>query len=62
MADAERHTTYVGSPALFLLSQASPHLGHASGLPVDFQIQSQTAANERHGGRKRVPLGLFPHT
>jgi hypothetical protein len=38
------------------------HLSQASGLPVDFQIQGQTVANEKFGGERRIPLGLFPQT
>jgi hypothetical protein len=33
-------------------------LSESTGLPVDFQIQRQTQANERHKG-KRNALGLF---
>lgn len=28
-----------------------------TGLPVDFQVQRMTEANERHGGKQRNPLG-----
>lgn len=35
------------------------HLSHATGLPVDFQIQSQTHADE-YRGMTRIPLGIFP--
>jgi hypothetical protein len=28
-----------------------------TGLPVDFQVQRMTEANERHGGKPRNPLG-----
>ncbi len=27
------------------------------GLPIDFQFQQRTAANEKHAGKKRNPLG-----
>lgn len=30
----------------------------ATGLPVDFQFQRRTEANELYGGMKRNPLGL----
>lgn len=30
-----------------------------SGLPVDFQIQRMTEANEKYGGQPRNPLGTF---
>jgi hypothetical protein len=29
-----------------------------TGLPVDFQIEQQTAANAEHGGKVRHPLGV----
>lgn len=32
-------------------------LAAQTGLPVDFQIQRMTEANERHGGKVRNPLG-----
>ena len=28
-----------------------------TGLPIDFQVQRMTEANERHGGLRRNPLG-----
>ena len=34
------------------------YLSDASGLPVDFQIQRMTEANEKHGGKPRSPLGM----
>jgi hypothetical protein len=56
-----------GNPRLhplwsLLCSSISVHLSQASGLPVDFQIQGQTVANEKFGGERRIPLGLFPQT
>ena len=36
----------------------SAYLRERSGLPVDFQIQRTTEANERHGGKVRNPLGM----
>lgn len=35
------------------------HLSHKTGLPVDFQIQSDTYAQE-YRGLRRIPLGIFP--
>lgn len=32
--------------------------GEMTGLPVDFQVQQQTAVNESFAGKARVPLGL----
>ena len=34
------------------------YLSERSGLPVDFQIQRMTEANERHAGKVRNPLGM----
>lgn len=34
------------------------HLRQRVKLPIDFQIQRQTEANARHGGKARNPLGL----
>jgi hypothetical protein len=55
----------IGNPRLnpmwsLLCSSISVHLSQASGLPVDFQIQAQTVANEKHPGQRRIPLGLYP--
>jgi hypothetical protein len=36
----------------------STYLHERTGLPVDFQIQSATVANERYGGKPRNPLGM----
>lgn len=35
----------------------SNYLSDTSGLPVDFQIQRMTQANEKFGGKPRNPLG-----
>ena len=32
-----------------------------TGLPIDFQIQQMTRANERYGGHRRDALGFVPH-
>lgn len=42
-----------------LCSSTSLWLGQATGLPVDFQVQSQSIST-RYAGCPRVPLGLFP--
>lgn len=34
------------------------HLAARTGMPIDFQIQEQTAANHHHGNKMRNPLGL----
>ena len=41
-----------------LCTSISMYLSTASGLPVDFQIQRQTQANEKHQG-PRSALGIF---
>lgn len=33
------------------------YLREMSGLPIDFQIQRRTEANERHQGKQRNPVG-----
>jgi hypothetical protein len=42
---------------MLLTSAISGHLSKITGLPVDFQFQPMTFANERHRGT-RHPLGL----
>lgn len=42
-----------------LCSSTSLWLGQAAGLPVDFQVQSQTRACS-YAGLPRVALGVFP--
>lgn len=42
---------------LLLTVSISEHLSRVTGLPVDFQFQPQTHANERHKGRRNA-LGL----
>jgi hypothetical protein len=34
------------------------YLRERTGLPVDFQIQQRSLANERYGGKMRNPLGM----
>ena len=36
----------------------SQYLTDASGLPVDYQVQRMTEANEKFGGRHRNPIGM----
>ena len=36
----------------------SEYLGRLSRLPVDYQVQRMTEANERYGGKSRNPLGV----
>lgn len=42
-----------------LCSAVSLHLAQASGLPVDFQIQSTSIAEAKFGGCRRIALGVF---
>ena len=49
----------VGKRGLALLGLAiGEYLAARTGLPIDFQIQQQTAANHHHPGGMRNPLGL----
>ncbi|MEA5453277.1 hypothetical protein SPF06_00945 [Sinomonas sp. JGH33] len=49
----------IGHPAIWFLGLAiGQYLASLTGLPIDFQIQRQTQANETHGGKHRNPLGL----
>lgn len=41
----------------FLGIAIGQYLASTTGLPIDFQIQQTTAANEEHGGGYRNPLG-----
>lgn len=41
-----------------LCAAVSAYLSQRSGLPVDFQIQSASVANERFGDKPRNPLGM----
>lgn len=43
---------------IFLGLAIGEYLAARTGLPIDFQIQQQTAANKHHGGNPRNPLGL----
>lgn len=42
-----------------MCTSISDYLSKVSGLPIDFQIQRQTQANEQHKGQHRSALGLF---
>lgn len=54
-----RNESGYANPLWSLMCQSiSLWLSQQSGLPVDFQIQRQTRANEEHHGR-RQPLGIF---
>ena len=45
---------------LLMTTALSAHLSKASGLPIDFQFQPQTFANERHKGPRNA-IGLRIH-
>jgi hypothetical protein len=42
----------------FLGIAVGQYLASLTGLPIDFQFQQQTAANEAHAGLRRNPLGV----
>jgi hypothetical protein len=42
-----------------ICSAVSEHLARITGLPVDFQVQRRTQANEQYNGR-RSALGIYP--
>lgn len=51
---------FAGTPEGFatLLDFAlAAYVRELTGLPVDFQVQRMTEANERHAGKQRNPLG-----
>ena len=53
--------SHVAASGLWSLTCASisEWLQARTGLPIDFQIQRQTQANEQHKGRPRSAIGLF---
>ncbi len=53
-----RPPSYLNPLWSLLCSSISLYLSQHSGLPVDFQIQQQTAANEMYNG-KRSAIGVF---
>lgn len=56
--DAQNNGAWEMDPKWSLLTAAiSGHLTKITGLPIDFQFQPMTFANERHKGR-RNPMGL----
>lgn len=60
LADEEYDALMAGTPDGFatLLDLAlGAYIRELTGLPIDFQVQRMTEANERHGGRQRNPLG-----
>lgn len=57
--DDDRYDALVTSPALRTMLDLAfgAYLREMTGLPVDFQIQRRTQANEKHKGTGRNPLG-----
>jgi hypothetical protein len=48
------------NPMFSLMTAAISALGaQYTGLPIDFQFQSQGHANQHYGGETRIPLGLW---
>ena len=45
-------------PLPFVNRMVTFYLRGATGLPIDFNVQQMTAANEKHGGKIRNPMGL----
>jgi hypothetical protein len=60
LADKQYDRLMKGTPEGFatLLDLAlGAYLRELTGLPIDFQVQRMTEANERHAGLQRNPLG-----
>jgi hypothetical protein len=60
LIDEHYDSLMAGTPpgyATLLDFALSAYLREMTGLPVDFQIQRMTEANERHAGKQRNPLG-----
>lgn len=52
-------STWEFDPKWILITTGiAEYLRNATGLPIDFQIQSQTHANKVHKGKPRHPLGM----
>ena len=60
LADEDYDALMAGTPdgyATLLDLALGAYVRDLTGLPIDFQVQRQTEANERHGGKQRNPLG-----
>lgn len=57
--DDERYDALISSPEVRTMLDIafSAYLYTMTGLPIDFQIQRRTQANEIHAGKQRNPLG-----
>lgn len=65
LGDDEYDALMAGTPPGFasLLDFAlSAYVREQTGLPIDFQVQRMTEANQRHAGKQRNPLGRRPLT
>ncbi len=63
LADEEWDAIFDGRPdfwGLFCLGVAT-YLTEVSGLPIDYQVQRRTEANERFDGKTRNPIGVPRH-
>lgn len=54
---ADRGGAFPGGLWGLLCLSVSQYLSDVSGLPVDFQVQRMTEANERYEGQPRNPVG-----
>lgn len=60
LADEEYDALFAGTPdgfATLLDFALSAYVREMTGLPIDFQVQRMTEANDRHAGKQRNPLG-----
>jgi len=60
LADDDYDALMAGTPdgfATLLDFALSAYVRELTGLPIDFQVQRQTQANQRHAGKQRNPLG-----
>lgn len=60
LSDEEFDALFGSRPNLWglLCYAVTDQLAHATGLPIDFQVQRMTQANEKFGGRPRKPMGM----
>jgi hypothetical protein len=63
LQDEEFDRLFSGHPDLWALvcSSIAMRLVAATGLPIDYQIQRMTEANETYPGGNRHPVGLTPN-
>jgi hypothetical protein len=60
LPDDEWDALFADKPRLWSLCclSVSHYLTDLTGLPVDYQVQRRTEANEKFGGRMRNPMGM----